>query len=142
MIIAGRSVVDWVTERINPHGGWGKDAQGIGVARDGKLIAGVIYTDYNTANVNMHVAAVDKSEWLTRLNLRYFFDYPFNQMQVKRITALVSESNAKSVRLIEGVGFRHETTLTDAAPDGDLLVYVMRRNDCIWIKENHEKIAA
>jgi hypothetical protein len=31
------------------------------------------------------------------------------------------------------LGFTLETRLKDAAPSGDMLVYVMRREDCKWL---------
>jgi RimJ/RimL family protein N-acetyltransferase len=134
-------VVEWVAKRTHEYGNFGS-ATGIGVQRNGELIAGVVYNEYNGANINMHVAAVEKSRWLSRTALQFFFGYPFNQLGVKRATALVGEGNTQSRRLVEGLGFRLEARLADAHPSGQLLVYVMRPEWCRWTEVRHELKAA
>lgn len=109
--------------------------------RGEEIIGGVIYSDFNGVNVNMHCAGGDG--WLSRYALWCFFDYPFNRMKAKRATALIGERNEKSQLLAEALGFRLETTLSGADPTGDLLVYVLRQKDCRWLKVNYEqKMAA
>ena len=105
----------------------------IGYERNGELIAGVVYDEYNGANVNMHVAA-EGTNWLTRNYLRVAFGYPFNHLKVKRVTALVSSANERALRFDEHLGFRREAVLKDAASDGDLIILVMRPEFCRWIR--------
>lgn len=141
MIVTGPEVVSWVATRTNEFGNFGA-AVGIGVERDGQLIAGVVYNEYNGVNCNMHVAAIPKSNWLHRATLWHFFNYPFNTLRVNRVTALVGEGNTKSRRLIEGVGFSLETTLEAAHPTGRLLIYRMFTRECRWIqRESYAKAA-
>jgi RimJ/RimL family protein N-acetyltransferase len=104
---------------------------GIGTLHDGVLIGGVVFDDFNGANVLMHVAG--EGPWVTKQLLYTVFNFAFNTLNVKRITGLVS-SKAKHVQKFdEHVGFWLESTLKDAHPDGDLLVYCMRRQDCRWL---------
>ncbi len=140
MIVTGQPVVEWVAQRTGEFGNFGA-AVGIGVERDGVLVGGVVFNEWNGPNCNMHAAAVERSGWLTRPALWYFFDYPFNQAKVNRITALVGEGNVKSRKLTESAGFVLETSLSGADPSGDLLVYVMRRAQCPWLnlKVPHEE---
>lgn len=138
MIVIGQGVVEWVANRTREYGNFGA-AVGIGVQRDGELIAGVVFNEWNGVNINMHVAAVEKSNWLSRKALWYFFDYPFNQAKVNRITALVGEGNLKSRSLVEGVGFTREATLSGAHPTGDLIVSVMWKSNCRWINLGRPK---
>lgn len=131
-LVIGQPVVDWVSE----HGCDGRDlnpAVGFGIEQDGRLIAGVAFNDYNGANINMHVASDGSKRWMTRELLWMVFDYPFNQLKVKRITGLVSEGNRKAQYFDEHLGFVFETTLESAHPTGDLLVYRMFREDCRWL---------
>lgn len=149
-IVIGQPVVEWVAKHITEHSDFGV-AVGMGVESEGRLIGGVVFNEWNGVNVNMHTACEAKSRWLTRSALWYFFDYPFNQLKAKRITALVGEGNVKSQKLIEGVGFRYEAELVGAHPTGNLLIYVMRKQDCRWIgktpllqtkRVDHEQMAA
>jgi RimJ/RimL family protein N-acetyltransferase len=137
VIVTGPAVVEWVAKRTNEHGNFGA-ATGIGVEREGKLIGGVVYNEWNGVNCNMHVAA-ENGHWLSRTALWYFFDYPFNQLKVNRVTGLVGEGNLHAREFDEKVGFSLETTLKGAHPTGDMLVYVMWRKDCRWLNLERPK---
>lgn len=101
--------------------------------RVARIIAGVWFEGFNGANMNIHVAAESGSQWMNRELLWYTFHYAFEQCRVKRLTGLVEETNYAARRFDEHLGFTLETRLKDAAPQGDLLVYVMRREDCRWL---------
>ena len=143
-IVIGQGVVDWVAAHTQACGGFGS-AVGIGLESGGKLIAGVAYSDWNGVNIVAHIASDGSKLWMTREYLRTIFDYPFNQAKVNRITCWIAEGNKESIKLCEHIGFKLETTLSEAHPTGDLLIYRMRRQDCRWlaIKVKHEeKMAA
>lgn len=110
------------------------EMKGIGLEKDGELIAGVIYEGTNQHNTWMHVAAVPGAKWMTREYLRNCFDYPFNQLKVDRVSGYVDASNAQARRLNEHLGFTTEAVLRGAAPDGgDVILYVMWRKDCRYV---------
>lgn len=135
MIVTGQRIVEWVAKRTNEYGNFGA-AVGIGWERGGSLVAGVAYSDYNGVNMLMHVASDGSKRWMRREFLRVCFDYPFNQAKVRRVTGLVGEGNLAARRFDEHLGFVLETTLQDAHPSGDLLVYVMWKRNCRWLNEN------
>jgi RimJ/RimL family protein N-acetyltransferase len=108
------------------------DSMAIGLARENTLIAGVLYDHFNGASVAMHVAA-DGSHWLNRDYLRACFRYPFLQLNVKKILGLVCSSNAAARRFDEHLGFELETSIRDATPQGDLLIYSMTRHQCRYL---------
>lgn len=99
-----------------------------------ELIAGIWFENYNGANMMMHVAAVPASSWMNKEILWYTFYYPFIECGCKRVTGLVAETNHQARSFDERLGFTLETRLKDAAPDGDLLVYSMFREDCRWLR--------
>jgi hypothetical protein len=101
---------------------------------DVEIIACVWYEGYNGVNMNMHVASKPGSRWMTREFLWYVFHYPFVECGVKRVTGLVPEMNYAARRFDEHIGFKLEATLKDAAPDGDLRVYTMFKDECRWLK--------
>ena len=134
-LVIGPEVVNWVARRTNEFGRFGTDI-GIGWARDGALVAGVAYADWNGPNVVCHIASDGSRRWATREYLWTIFDYPFNQLKVKRITVCVGEGNSDSRRFVQHLGFRLESTLRAAHPSGDLLVYSMFSEQCRWLNEN------
>ncbi|HEY6095351.1 MAG TPA: hypothetical protein VIU93_10415 [Gallionellaceae bacterium] len=133
-----------VTDRPELIGPWVCDRAGgkwiagrgtaIGLMHGEEIIAGVLYEDWNGANINMHVAAIPGRKWLNREFLRICFDYPFNQVGAKRVTGIVPSCNADAMRFDLHLGFVHEATLKDAHPQGDLNILVMRREQCRWLE--------
>ncbi len=106
----------------------------IGLEQDGKLVAGVVYTDFNGRNITAAIYGVGK-KWLNREFLWFMFWYPFEQAGAERITATIEVFNKESHNLVQRLGFTHEATLQRAGRFGDLCVYRMFRDDCKWLKE-------
>jgi len=143
MLVIGPEVVSWVAKRTNEYGNFGTDV-GIGWQKNGELVAGVAYANWNGVNVECHIASDGSRKWLTRQYLWTIFDYPFNQMGAKRITTCVGEGNLDSTRFTQHLGFTIEARLKGAHPTGDLLIFRLLRHDCRWIRmrKHHEKLAA
>jgi RimJ/RimL family protein N-acetyltransferase len=135
VIVVGSPVVEWVAKRTNEFGNFGC-ATGIGIEKDGVLVAGVAYNEYNGRNVNTHIAISDGR--MTRQFLWTIFDYPFVQLNVGRITALIGEGNMKSRNLCERLGFKEEARLKDSHPTGDTLIFRMFKDECRWLGLRHE----
>ncbi len=132
-IVTGDEVTEWVTNHsegtfvpgLNP---------GIGIKRDGVIVGGVAYDGFNGANINIHVASDGSKSWINREFLWYVFYYPFNKLGCNRVTGVVPSYNKPAIQFDEAVGFELEATLKDAHPLGDLLIYKMTPDKCIWLK--------
>lgn len=98
-----------------------------------ELMGGVIYTDYNVASIQIHVAAF-KHTWLSRELLWAVFNFPFNACKVTKLLGLVRSTNARAIKLDLSLGFVLETTVKDVFPDGDMLVFSMLRENCRFLK--------
>lgn len=110
--------------------------KGIGLERDGELIAGAMYEGYNGHNVWVHLAGAPGKKWMNREFLRYGFHYPFVEMGVKRLSGYVNASNTEAVRLNKHFGYTEEARLKGAAPDGgDVILFVMWREDCRFLEK-------
>ncbi len=131
IIFDSKRIGEWVTEKAG--GIWHPENTGIAIERDNHLIAGIMYDGYTGSSIAMH-SRVDDPIKITREWLRMIFDYPFNQLKVKRVTGLVSSANIKAISTNEHLGWKREATLADYFPDGDGIVYIMRREDCRWLK--------
>lgn len=107
------AVADWVAARI-PHVGRGEafgPLAAIGVARDGRLIAGAVFhnylADYATGEVSF---AAESPRWATRGNVRAILSVPFAQYGWRRLSAVVRHDNEAAARLLTGLGFKREGT--------------------------------
>lgn len=138
MIVFGEHVCRWTAEMT---GGtyYAGSGQGIGLEKDGVLIAGVLFDNCNGRSVQMHVASDGTRRWMTREYLAVCFDYPFNQLKVKKIVGLVDSANTDAQRFDMALGFRHEATLKDAGRQGDLLLLTMTREQCRFLDARYAK---
>lgn len=121
----------WVVEKAG--GTWHPENIGIAIESDGRLVAGIMYDGFTGASISMH-SRVDDPRKVNREWLHQIFDYPFNQLKVKRVTGLVCTSNKTAQHTNEHLGWIRETVISDYFPDGDAIVYVMRKADCRWLK--------
>lgn len=138
-LVIGQPVVEWVAKRTAEFGNYGA-AVGFGIEDEsGALRAGVVFNEFNGANMNMHVASDGSKNWMTRQLLWTVFDYAFNQAKVKRVTGLVGEGDSDTLDFDFHIGFRHETTLASAHPTGDLFVLVIFRHECKWLNMRRPK---
>lgn len=116
--------------------GWSQ-CRSVGLERDGRIIAGVVYDYYTGVNICMHIAAIDGESWMTKEFLKMIFHYPFVQLGVNRLTGIIPESNKKSVNFAQKLkGAYLEARLKGAHPDGDMLIFVMFKKDCDYLKLN------
>src|SRR6478609_5802549 len=72
---------------------------------DGELIGGCVYNGYNPGgSICVHFAGFD-THWMTRELIWVCFDYPFNQLGVKKMFAHVPETNELAVAMDLRFGF-------------------------------------
>ena len=135
LIVTGPVVGNWVAARVNGQY-FEAASQAIGIEKDGKIIAGVIYENWNQVSIWCHIAIEGR---LTRKFLWTIFDYPFKQMGAAKIIVPVSSKNEKSLRLVGNMGFVEEARIKDARPDGDMVFLVMDRENCRFLEPRYEQ---
>jgi hypothetical protein len=121
----------WVLEKAG--GQWTEDMTAIGEEVDGKLVAGIVYDAFTGASIAMHSRVEDAAK-VSRKWLWMIFDYVFNQLKCKRATGIVPSWNIKAQKTNEHLGWKRETTLADYFPGGNAIIYIMRPEDCRWLK--------
>jgi RimJ/RimL family protein N-acetyltransferase len=100
---------------------------------DGKLLGGVIFTGYTGASIGIHTASFDP-RWINKDMLWITFDYPFNQLGVKKLFGQVPSGNLRALEFDLKLGFIEEARIPEVFPGEDLVVLSMRREDCRWLK--------
>lgn len=124
----------WVARQI--EGGpvdWGPHAS-LAVVRDGEVLAGIVYSEkHGDYDIRASIATRGPG-WATRGVMRALFDYPFEQVKVRRITCLIAAGNVKSQTLCEKMGFTLEG-IHPCAWDGQetALSYGLLRENCKWV---------
>jgi RimJ/RimL family protein N-acetyltransferase len=101
--------------------------------RDGERLGGVVYSNYTGESIAMHSAAWAK-RWVNRDMLYATFDYPFNQLGVKRIFGQVPEDNLHAQEFNLNVGFKTICRVEGVFRGGiACLVMCMERDDCRFL---------
>lgn len=125
----------WVTEKAG--GKYTQGATGIGIIKDGKLAVGIMYDGFTGRGGSIIMSSrCDNPKATSKWFYWAIFDYPFNQLGVKRCNVLVHENNEKALKLNKKLGFVGDTVIKDYFPDGDAVLLAMYKKDCRWLKES------
>jgi len=128
-IAEGAEIGAWVADRIAGEF-YSKTSSAIGLMKDGVIVAGVIYENWNRASIFCHIAIEGR---MTKAYLKAIFDYPFNACNVKKIIVPVVSNHVKSIKLVTNMGFTEEARIVDGSQDGDIIFLTMTRENCRFL---------
>ena len=119
--------------------GWsmGDTSQSIALERDGRLVAVALFDDYRGSDIRLHLARDPDQHFGPRAYIAAIWRYAFVQLPCVRVSGLINEKNAASIRLAEHAGFKYETRLSRAFRGEDLLVFVMWKNQCKFLSDRY-----
>jgi hypothetical protein len=102
------------------------------VVRNGKPMGAVLYTNYRQHSIEF--SAAGEPGWMTRATIRQMFSYPFEQLGVYTLLALIKRSNSTARTISRGLGFGELCVIPagDFKAD-DIILYGMARDKCPWI---------
>lgn len=132
-IVTGPEVGHWVASHTG-GGYFAERSEAIGLQRDGELVAGVIYENWNHRSIVCHIAFLGR---LTSAYLAAVFHYPFEVCDVDKIIAPIRGDNRKAMSLVENMGFLEEARIKDAAPTGDIVFYTLTRDKCRFLENRY-----
>jgi RimJ/RimL family protein N-acetyltransferase len=119
----------WMLERLPAVSDYGAGEYLGVIGEDARILAGLAYYNYTGHSIEMSIAA-ESPRWCRKGIVRALLAYPFRQLGCARVTAVVHESNEKSAKLNDGLGFVREGFLRSAAKDGGgLIIYGLTKQD-------------
>jgi hypothetical protein len=99
--------------------------------RGSDVLAGVVYEQYVKHVSIIGHSAVFEEHGINRDLLWVAFDYPFNQLMVKRIFGFVPEDNERSYFFARNMGFKVVTRIPGMfANEAAAIVMSLERADC------------
>ena len=104
----------------------------MGIVKKDEIIGSVIYHRYRWPDIEIGIETTDPA-WCNRRILKSIFDFPFNQLGCKRVTAITDPAKPAVCNFIERLGFVYEGRLRDSLPHGDSIILGMKRDECRWI---------
>lgn len=132
------TLLKWAAERIGLLR-FRQDAKAFGVMRDGQLRAVVVWDTFSEVDCAMHVASTGTGHWLTRAVLIQAFGYPFVDLKLRRVTALIPAKKSEVIRFNEHLGFNLEGICPEAMPDDDIQIRGMLRRECRFIPPEYRQ---
>ena len=128
-------VCTWVQSKISDINF--RDCKAIGVLKDTKLVAGVVYHSLADGQIHASIAVEDKN-WANKSVLYALFAYPFKQCNCHRILVTAKDNNKESIRLAKKLGFQKEGLLRQMFPPHNAVLLGMLKDECKWLnlKEN------
>ena len=142
-IIGDPAVAHWVAAKLpSDNISSAKDfgaCISLGVAIDGKPVAGVVYNNYRIlpygSDCHVTIVAEPGQKWAYPDVLQALFTYPFVQAQCGRITAVISEKNKHAIRFCEKLGFRKEGVLRRGYNGRtNALVFGLLKSECKYLE--------
>ena len=114
------------------------------VKRNGKAAAVVLWNNYRRlrygADIRVIIAS-DDPKWCLPGVLRELFAYPFVHLGCTRITAVIKDGNARSLKLCRGLGFRKEGILRRGYNGkSNAILLSMLREECKWLLPREERL--
>ena len=102
-------VSEWVSQQIPEVNNGFQDATAIGVISQGKLIAGVVYNEWQPEykTIQLNIAATSPM-WARKEVIRGLLAYPFCQVNVFKCWLTIPSDNKKSLKMTDHVGFTKE----------------------------------
>lgn len=98
----------------------------------GSILGVVVYERCTQYNCEMSVAAASPL-FLNRRALRVFFRYPFTQLNLRRVTAMVSVQNTHAYQFNRRLGFSVEGCARRWYGDADGILLGMLKEECKWL---------
>lgn len=135
-LIKGREAGDWVAGKSG-GGYFAERSEALGCVREGRVVAAVIYENWNRASVVCHFA-IDRGGLVPGF-CAAIFDYPFNVCGVGKIIGPVPAGNTQSQKLVQHMGFTEEARIVGAHPSGDLIFYTLSRDACRFIRGRYRE---
>lgn len=124
-------MIDRIPDVMELPGGY----EAIGVARDGALVGGCLYSDFRRCpgGGTVQIWAAGEGLWISRRVIAVMLGYPFKQLGCHRITALTGRKNKPTRRLLEDLGFKLEGIARRAfSPTKDACIYSLLRDEVRW----------
>jgi RimJ/RimL family protein N-acetyltransferase len=116
-------LLSWCSAHLGPGASFQVGSVAMGVASGSELLAVAAFDNFRRGpsgrplSIECSISAASP-RWATRGTIRAILHYPFCQLGVQRVTALVQETNGRSIKMLNKLGFVREGYVRASAEDG------------------------
>lgn len=102
------------------------------VERSGRPAGAVLYTNFRESSIEF--TAAGEPGWMTRQTIREMFAFPFVELKVWNLLALIKRGNRVARETSRGLGFTELCVLeSGGAKRDDIILHNMTRDKCRWL---------
>lgn len=131
-----------LTSWVSQQGGGEADPQtssAIGWTSGGELLGAVVFHKHNGKSAWANIALA--KPFPCKQLLHAVLHYSFSQLALRCLLFQVASSNIPSQTLVRRLGATLEATLREADPSGDMLIFSLRPENCLfWSRFNGKQI--
>ncbi len=102
------------------------------VTENREIMAVVVFSRFTKFNCELSLATVTP-KGINRAFIRAVFRYPFVQLGLKRVTAIIEDGNIKAFDLDRRLGFVDEAKLKSWYGEKDGFMLRMLKEECKWV---------
>lgn len=128
-------VATWVAEQTGVDC-WLGPNHSVAFYRDGTLAGAAVYDSFTKHECCLHLAITAPP--VPEFVLRAVFGYPFLQLGLRRVTALIRADNEAAIALARRNGFVEEGRKRFASGEVDEMIMGLLREDCAHIRDGLE----
>lgn len=131
-------LVDWAGRHLGlTKIAFTRHARAIGVVRDDALVAVAVFDRFSPTNAELSFVSDGSKRWMQRRGLEMVLAYPFRQLGLKRLTAVIGSGNRPAIRAAMFLGFNPEPEgiLRGAMQGQDVLIFGMFAHQCPWLRK-------
>lgn len=129
-----QALLDWAAAQVGRTKPFNPGTKAIGILNDGELCAVVYFDRFDEVSTDMHITTDGRKNWASRDILAGIFAYPFLQLGLRRINALIPANNKAALKNAINAGFIPEGMMRFGAADGGhLSILGMLREECPWL---------
>lgn len=125
----------WAWDRMGADTWSPEGRTALGYVKDGVPKWAMIYDNYETASIQMHVAG-DSPKYWSRQALQAVFEYPFYQLRVKKVIGICNSENTRALSIHLRLGWGLEAVVKDVYEMGNMYILSMTQEQCRWLRGN------
>ena len=125
-----KKLLEWAAEKLGIPS-WTTDSQAIGVieTETGAIAAVAVYNGFTGSMCSIHLVSDGKRRWLSGRTAFGILGYPFNVLDLERLSGYIAASRTDALILALRMGFQFEGRLREAFQGEDVIVLGLLRKD-------------
>lgn len=125
----------WACQNLGDYSPLSEDFFTFAFRRKGKIIGALVFSGYRPDHDVWWTIYTTDRHWCTPKVLKTAFTAAFDDLNCRRINLLVSRGNAKSLSLVQRLGFKEEGVLRAFRENGqDAHIFGMLKSECNFLR--------